>query len=404
MSDNGDWWASPAPDAARPARRRGPVRALLVGTVALAVLLAGGAAFVDGHRAPLSAAALPGSSSSAGDTNATNSGRNAIPAPKPGTNVPAPILTIPEIASRVEPGVVIIRSELAYQNAEAAGTGMILSAGGTILTNNHVIAGADRITVTVEGTGRQYAATVVGTAVSNDIAVLQLQGASGLSTIPLGDSSSVRVGQSAVAIGNAGGEGILSVVSGDITSTDRTITASDESGHNSERLSGMLEVQAPIRAGDSGGPLSNRAGQVIGMNTAASTGQNQPQAEPTVGFAIPINRAIAIAQQIRNGIPGGGRQIGSRGYLGIQVRDADPTGGSSGALVVDATAGSPAASAGIEPGDTITTLNGSPVATADALTKSLTQSKPGQQVMVGWTDPFGEAHTAQVTLTSGPAD
>jgi S1-C subfamily serine protease len=433
MTDHGDWWGPPgtygsgqsdptpgtdpaipvpsslAPTGPLPAVASRPRRRLLpgvlAGAVALAVALAGGAAVVDHESRPFSAAGVPGLIPPAADTSATTSGHKPAtsPAPKAGTG-PDSVLSVGQVQSLVEPGVVVINSQLGFQNAEAAGTGMVLTADGEILTNNHVIAGATSISVTVVSTQRHYVADVVGTAAGQDVAVLQLEGASGLATVPVGDSDRVSAGQSVVALGNAGGAGSLSVVTGQVTGTDRSITASDQNGQSSEQLTGMIEIQAPIQAGDSGGPLASRAGQVIGMDTAASASGRRTEGRPTSGFAIPINRALTIASQIRSGDSSGGVAIGGHGYLGIQVQTGDTVTGSGGAQVVATTTDSPAATGGLETGDVITSLDGKPVTSADALTTSLRQTKPGQQVTVGWTDQFGDAHSAQVKLTSGPAD
>lgn len=420
MTDHGDWWSprglpsagapaswrtsamidlSPYPPhpRARDPRPRRVLAGVLAGAAALAVAIAGGGVFIDHHSGPPTAG-LPGIIPPAANTSATNPAPST-PAPRQNPG-PALVLSVPQVAGLIEPGVVVIDSQLGYQNAEAAGTGMVLSPAGEILTNNHVIDGATYITVTVSSTQQRYVAHVVGTDASQDVAVLQLVGASGLATIPLGNSDTVTAGQSVVAIGNAGGSGTLSVVTGSVTDTNRSITASDQSGSNSEQLSGMIEVQAPIMAGDSGGPLANRAGKVIGMDTAASASKYR-SGRPTFGFAIPINRALSIAAQLNKNA---GAQSGGRGYLGIQVQAVDPAANSGGARVISTNANSPAAVAGIQPGDIITSLNGEPVTSADGLTASLAQSKPGQLVTVGWSDEYGEGHTAQVTLTSGPAD
>jgi S1-C subfamily serine protease len=392
----------PLPLAAlRPRRRLLP--GVLAGAVALAVSLAAGAAVVDHQSRPFSAAGVPGLIPPAADTSATSGGRKPATTPKPSTG-PEPVLSVQGVQSVVEPGVVVINSQLGFQNAEAAGTGMVLSADGEVLTNNHVIDGATSISVTVVSTGKHYVADVVGTAADKDVAVLQLEGASGLATVPIGDSDRVTAGQQVVALGNAGGAGTLSVVTGQVTATDRSITASDQSGQGSEQLTGMIEIEAPIQAGDSGGPLASRAGKVIGMDTAASASGRRSRGGPTSGFAIPINRALTIAAQIRNGDSSGGAAIGGRGYLGIQVQTSDPLTGSGGAQVVATTPGSPAAVAGLESGDVITSLNGQPVSSADDLTTRLGQTKPGQRVTVGWTDQSGDARSAQLRLTSGPAD
>ena len=380
-------WGYPPP--AVPARRHW-LTALLAGAAALAVLLAGGAVVVDQHKLPFAAGPLIGVSV----------------AEKPATPkkhvAPAPVYSDAQVAKLVTPGAVIINSTLADQNAIAAGTGMILTTDGEILTNNHVIDGATSITVTVVSTGRRYDADLVGTSVASDVALLKLRNAGGLTVIPLATSDAVTTGTQVVAIGNAGGTGTLSVVSGVVTSTDQSITASDASGSSSERLSAMIEVRALIRAGDSGGPLANRAGKVVGMDTAASAAQNRNPSEPTYGFAIPINRALAIAQGLRSA--GAVTPTNTRGYLGIEVRGTDPQQNLGGAVIVGVTPSSPAARAGLKPGDTITDVDGQVVTSGDSLTQTLGQSKPGQSVRVNWVDASGENHYATITLASGPAD
>ena len=162
----------------------------------------------------------------------------------------------------VKDGLVYINTVLGYQSASAAGTGMVLTADGTVLTNNHVISGATSIKVTVLSNGRTYAATVVGTDPTDDIAVLKLTGASGLETIPLGDSSTVQLGDSVVAIGNGNGDGgEPDRVSGTITSLDEDITTS---GTESESLQDLLETDADVVSGYSGGALVDD-GKVVGV-------------------------------------------------------------------------------------------------------------------------------------------
>src|SRR5690242_4053993 len=166
-------------------------------------------------------------------------------------------------------GVVVINTKLGYQNGTAAGTGMVLTSSGEILTNNHVIDGATTITVVVPGTTHRYTARVVGYDVSDDVAVLKLVNASNLKTISVA-SKSVKIGDTVVAVGNAGGTGRLISAKGTVTGIGRTITASDDNG-SSEQLSGLIETNANVQAGDSGGPLESAAGKVVGMDTAAST-------------------------------------------------------------------------------------------------------------------------------------
>src|SRR5580704_7270927 len=182
------------------------------------------------------------------------------------------MLTTSQIASRVDPGLVDVTSTLGYQGATAMGTGIVLTSNGEILTNNHVVNGATSISVTDIGNGKTYKATVVGYDESQDIAVLQLSGASGLTTASTGDSSTVGVGDSVVALGNAGGVGgTPAVAPGSVTALNQAITATDEGSGSSEQLTGLIETNAGIQAGDSGGPLVNSHGQVIGIDTAAST-------------------------------------------------------------------------------------------------------------------------------------
>ncbi len=374
--------------ARRPGRRQrlAPrVAAVIAATCALALALAGGAVIVDHNRT-----ALPNPLPAAGGAQPPTT---KAPTPK-GSTAPEPVLSVQQVQARVSPGVVIITSQLGYLNAEAAGTGMLLTASGEILTNNHVIDGATSIDVTVVATGRHYVANVLGTSAENDVALLQLEQAQGLTPIPLGNSDTVATGQSVVALGNAGGTGSLSVVSGKVTSTDRTITAKDQNGTSSERLSGMIEVQAQIEAGDSGGPLASRAGKVIGMNTAASETRRQAGL-PTFGFAIPINRAIAVAQAIRSSGTFAGGGVTGRGYLGISVTSGS---GGAGAEVLSVTPGSPAEAAGLSAGDTITDVDNQLVTSGDGLTETLSRTKAGERVRVGWLDITGGSHHATVTL------
>src|SRR5208283_1514754 len=193
------------------------------------------------------------------------------------------------IASRVDPAIVDVNTVLSYENEEAAGTGIVLTSNGEVLTNNHVIDGATSIRVTDLGNSRVYTATVLGYDRPSDIAVLKLSGASGLKVATLGDSSAIRVGEAVVGIGNAGGAGgTPSVAGGSVTALDQSITATEQDGGNPENLIGLIEVDAYIQAGDSGGPLVNTAGKVVGMDTAASVGFSF-ETSGTDGYAIQIN-------------------------------------------------------------------------------------------------------------------
>jgi len=295
-------------------------------------------------------------------------------------------------------GVVDIATVLGYQNAEAAGTGTLVSSDGEVLTNNHVIAGATKITVTVVSTGRTYAAKVVGTDPTEDVAVLQLSGASGLQTANFGSDDNLAVADSVTGVGNAGGAGgTPSAVDGKITALNKSITASDSDGGDAERLTGLIETDADIRSGDSGGPLYDSGGEIIGMDTAASTTGTQT----TAGYAIPIEHALAVADQIESAVASTSTiHLGTPAFLGVSVA---ATGG-RGAGVAQVAAGAPAARAGIVAGDAITAVDGTKVRTPAALVQALGAHRPGDSVTITWRDASGKKHAAKATLASGPAD
>jgi S1-C subfamily serine protease len=296
-------------------------------------------------------------------------------------------------------GVVVIDTNLGYQQAQAAGTGMVLTSSGTVLTNNHVIRGATAIRVVVPATGRSFKAQVVGYDVSDDVAVLQASGASNLKTIPLGDSETLNPGDSVKALGNAGGTGALHAASGTVTGIDRGITVSDDQG-GSESLTGMIETNAAIQPGDSGGPLMNADGQVIGMNTAASVANGFQQSATTDGFAIPVNKAASIASQITHGDASETIHIGGTAFLGVEV--GDNSYGGSGAVITSVVPGSPADAAGLAAGDLITSVGGQTVSSPDGLTEIVATQKPGAPVSATYVDQYGATQTANLALASGP--
>jgi S1-C subfamily serine protease len=293
-------------------------------------------------------------------------------------------------------GVVDIVSVLGYQNAESAGTGMVVTSNGEILTNNHVVQGATKVTVTVVSTGAKYTAKVVGTDPTDDVAVLQLSGASGLTTAAFGNSSSVKVGQTVTGVGNAGGVGgTPHAATGKVIALQQTLTASDGSGANAETLTGMIESDAAIEAGDSGGPLYDTSGKVVGMDTAAETQHGMTAA----AYSIPIDKALSIAAQIEHGTATTTIHIGSTGFLGVSVADAP-----NGAGVERVVPGGPAAQAGISAGDVITSVNGTAVSSSAGLKSALSKTAPGDRVRVTWVDQSGASHSATATLVQGPAD
>ena len=303
-------------------------------------------------------------------------------------------------------GVVAIRTTLGYRQGAAAGTGIVLTSNGEVLTNNHVIRGATNVRVVIPGTGRSYQATVVGYAVSRDVAVLQLKGASNLRTVSLGNSSNLHVGQQVTATGNAGGTGSLTSSTGRITGLGRTITASDEQ-NGAEQLIGLIETDATLEPGDSGGPLLDSSHRVIGMDTAASVGFSFQTTASTDGYAIPINRALALVKQIRAGRTTATVHVGGTQFLGVQIRDVDGldfgAGGAGGGLVAGVVSGSPANKAGLSPGDVITAIAGRTVSTSSDVLAALLTKTPGTTVQLTWVDQAGMQQTAAVTLASGPA-
>ena len=289
-------------------------------------------------------------------------------------------------------GIVEINTVLRYQHAQAAGTGMVLTSDGEVLTNNHVVDGATGISVTISSTGATYTATVVGTDPTDDVAVLQLSHASGLQTAKL-STRRATVGENVTGVGNAGGTGTLTAAPGTVTDLDQSITASDESGGSSEQLTGLIEVDAAIQAGDSGGPLYGDDGKVIGMDTAASSG------EPADGYAIPIATARAIAGQIESGVDNATVHQGNPAFLGVSMADS-----ASGATVAGALPGGAAERAGISAGDVITSVDGHSIGSAADLSSTLAGYSPGDRVTVTWTTSAGTSESATVTLGAGPAD
>jgi S1-C subfamily serine protease len=411
-------WEQPWSPPARPPRRNRAAIAVVVVSVIVSALIGvaiGSRLHTATATSPLADSPLstfapsptsPPPSSPATGNDPTTPTTPTPTSPSPGNgaaNTPPTSAQAAAIAAKVDRGVVDINTRLGYQNAAGAGTGIILTSSGQVLTNNHVVEGATQIRVTVVATGRSYTAKVVGTDPTEDIAVIQIQGVSGLSPIPLGDSSAVHQGDPVVAIGNAGGVGgTPSAVTGTVQALNQSITASDNNGANAERLTGLIQINAPIQPGDSGGPLVNAAAQVIGIDTAASSG-SRFQTSAAVGFAIPIAHALDIARQINSGQASATIHIGLPGFLGVQVVPAG-TGQAPGAVIAGVEPGSPAAGAGLVAGDAITSLNGQTVDSAQTLTTLTRGHKPGERVTVGWTDGSGASHTAKVTLAVGPAD
>lgn len=360
-----------------------------------------------------------GSNSSPG----SSSGTSLFPSTGSGSSssTTAPTASDAAVATKIDPGLVDVNTQTT--SGAAAGTGMVLTSSGEVLTNNHVISGATQISVYDIGNGRTYTAHVVGYDRSQDVAVIQLEAASGLSTVPLGNSSTLKVGNSVVTIGNAGGVGgTPSVAGGSVSALDRSITAGDEyEAGNTERLKGVIQINGSLQPGDSGGPLVS-GGKVVGMDTAASTNFSFQSTSAGKGFAIPINEALTISSQIVAGKSTSVIHIGATALIGVYVSNTtrctnQSTGisgggsGAAGALVCGVVTGTPAAGTGLRSSglngssyDTITGLGGERVSSAGDLLTLMDTHHPGDRVAITWVDPSGTSHSATVTLIKGPAD
>ena len=294
-------------------------------------------------------------------------------------------------------GVVVIETNLAYHNAAAAGTGIVLTSSGRILTNNHVIAGATTIRVVVPKTTHTYTARVVGYDTTADVAVLQLQKASHLRTVTTGNASSLKLGARVTAVGNAGGTGRLTSSRGKVTGLNRSIAVQGDSG-TTEQLTGLIETNAALQPGDSGGPLLNSAGRVVGIDTAASSSSSFASASRD-GYAIPIGKATTIAKQIVAGKSSATVHIGATAFLGVQLGNSPSFGG---ATIVGVVPGAPAAAAGLVPGDVIIAVAGRAVSGPSDIAPIILAHKPGDKVTITYSDTSGQNQSASVTLASGP--
>jgi S1-C subfamily serine protease len=349
---------------------------------------------------------------------------------RPGTpQVPAITIDATQIAAEVDPAIVNVNTTLdpLEGGGTGAGTGMIMSQSGEIITNNHVVQGADTVHITIAGHGSRVA-NLVGTDPSADIAVLRVTGLSHLPIVHFGNSSSIAVGDPVVAIGNALGLGGTPTVSqGIISAIGRTITAADETGSNEETLHGLLQTDAPIAPGNSGGPLVNEYGKVIGMDTAAASSGTGGM---SLGFAIPAKIVQKDAGEIASHEDLTGLVYGRTPFLGIEIVNSSEIGngvnpfgpfgnpfgfgfglgpvattpnGTPGVVVAAVDPNSAAANAGIQSGDVITALDGQATPTTTALSKVIDTHKPGQTVSVVLSTQSG-TKTVSVRLGEGPID
>ena len=294
------------------------------------------------------------------------------------------------ILAKVQPGVVYIHSQASRSGrffpTQGAGTGVILTPDGEVLTNAHVVAGATSIRINLPGETQPRDATLVAADSGNDLALLKIDGASNLPTVELGSSDALRVGDDVVAIGNALDlRGGFTVTRGIVSALNRSIGAEDGA-----RLSGLIQTDAAINPGNSGGPLVNSAGQVIGINTAVD-GQGQ-----NIGFAIAIDKAKPIVERLRSGQSAAATP---RAYMGVSSQISPDN--TPGATVVDVGAGTPAAGAGIQVGDVIVALDNSQINDPDDLSEAIGTKKPGDRVTVTY-NRNGQRRTAQLNLGTRP--
>jgi S1-C subfamily serine protease len=372
----------PVPGPARPSWTRSAVAL----AAALALAIAGVVGYTMGHR---------------GDGEVSRSTSFTVPAgERRDVDIDAD-----RIAARLDDSIVNITTRLSNGGA-AAGTGIVISSNGLVLTNNHVIADTTDLRVENSATGEIDRAKVLGYDVTADVALIRIEDASGLRAAPIGDASGVSVGDAVVGLGNAGGDGgAPSVAAGLVTALDQRIVASDTDG-SSETLTGLIQVDAGIQPGDSGGPLVDASGHVIGIDVAAS--RDDPRFSFSGGqageaYAIPIQQALRVAKRITSGVGGPGIHIGAtRGVMGIGVRSSRFGSGVSGAEVSQVESGSGADEVGISRGDVIIAIDGTDVASASELTRVMAPYSADDTVRVTWLDESGTRHRATIELDSAP--
>jgi putative serine protease PepD len=327
------------------------------------------------------------------DNNSNNDTGNAViheSNASPGAAVLSGNVTIPQLVDKVINAVVSI--DVKSNGNEDEGTGMILTSSGEVITNNHVIeiysegSNSGSITVTEYGQTKPLPATLIGYDQTKDMALLKINNASNLPTVTFGDSSKAVVGDSVVAIGNALGlsAGTPTVTQGIVSALGRTVTAGGI-GTQTETLQNMIQTDAAINAGNSGGPLIDTAGQVIGMNTAVAGTSSDGTNSQNIGFAIPTAQVAAALPELQKG----GQTGNGGGYLGVDITTLTPAlrqqygfTPTSGAVVLSVVSGSPAAKAGLVQGDVIVTINGTNITSSEDLQKIVQNAKAGQTMSI----------------------
>jgi S1-C subfamily serine protease len=390
-SSNRSTWNEARQPSRRPTRYLRTASRGIVGAVVVAVGTGGGLLGLGLHESAAGASVLAGSPTR---IISTTSG----------------VADVGTVASTVDPAIVDVNTTLAENEGTAAGTGMVITSDGDILTNNHVVEDAIAMTVTIPGRGT-YKARVIGTDVSDDIAVLKVTGLSDLTTVRV-DTAAVATGTSVVAIGNALGKGgTPSAVSGTVTARSQTISAETDTD-GEETLHNLIETDAAIEPGDSGGPLVDAEGEVIGMDTAANSSGTTTT---TTAYSIPMSEIVPIVEKMLEGKSGHGVDLGKSAFLGVATlassESVDPqnpfgaatsTSDSGGVVVQQVVSGSPAANVGLVAGDVITTFAGTTIASEAQLRELILAHRPGTTVKITFTTPEGTTTTVTVRLTSGP--
>lgn len=293
-------------------------------------------------------------------------------------------------------GVVLIEAETS--SGVAAGTGMVLSADGKVLTNYHVVAGSGQLRVTVVDSGDTYVATVLGFDQSRDVALLQLKNASSLSAVSINDDP-VGEGDSVAAVGNGSGGMKLVKATGEVTGLDQSLRVnSDSPWGNTEDLSGMVSTDAGAVPGYSGGPMFDAESEVLGMTTAGSKTEH-------TSYAVPIATALEVVSQIERGQDVGTVRVGPAAYLGVQTAKPARLGAAAGgATVASVVSGGPAAKAGITEGSQITKIGDTTIGATTNVASVIRTAEPGQRVNIEWVNPSGRTMRATVTMGSSPVN
>ena len=386
-------------DNAKPRRGVRTAAALVVAAVVVSAAASGTVVHIvddhSGHATSTAASGTPGATT----PGATTPAASALPQ---AASVTADVKTA---LARIEPSVVLINDTITSSangrggfggpggfggfQESGAGTGIIITADGEIVTNAHVVNGATAITVTLPNNGGTHPASIVGIDTTQDLAVIKVSGVSNLKPATFANSDTAQVGDSVLAVGNAlGYGGAPTVTEGILSAKGRTLTGTDDN------LSNLLQTDAAINPGNSGGPLVDTTGQVIGINVAVASGTTSEPAQ-NIGFSIPSNTVVNDLPSLKAGKGAnsqGGQTTQSGTFLGVSVADA-----TGGALVQAVEPGSPAAAAGIQVGDLITSVGGKAIADGSALQQAIRSSKAGTTVTIGLTRN-GSPTTVKATL------